>query len=124
MIINFKREEDSVITLKVALVGTFLLGGLADFTSKIYQVYGLEKFQPLFLLFTFVSAMGVPSQMISLFLLRSLTTIPAFVVFPLFSVGVILIVNIINLLFFREKLTKNQVIAMGFIVFSIILLNI
>lgn len=78
MIINFKREEDSVITLKVALVGTFFLGGLADFTSKIYQVYGLEKFQTLFLLFTFVSAMGVPSQMISLFLLRSLTTIPAF----------------------------------------------
>ena len=58
MIINFKREEDSVITLKAAFVGTFLFGGLADFTSKIYQVYGLEKFQPLFLLFTFVSAMG------------------------------------------------------------------
>lgn len=149
MIINFKSEENSVITLKAALAGTFLLGGLADFTSKVYQVYGVEKYQVLFILFTFVSAMvvtglfiffkerriklidailgivaGVPSQLISLFLLRSLTTLPAFVVFPLFSVGVILIVNIINLLFFREKLTKSQVIAMGFIMFSIILLNI
>lgn len=149
LIINLKREEDSVITMKVALVGTFLLGGLADFTSKIYQVYGLEKYQTLFILFTFVSAMvvtglfiffrgrsikmrdallgtiaGIPSQLISLFLLRSLSTIPAFVVFPLFSVGVILVVNIINILFFKEKLTKTQVTAMGFIMFSIILLNI
>jgi drug/metabolite transporter (DMT)-like permease len=149
MIINFKKEENSVITMKAALAGTFLLGGLADFTSKVYQVIGLEKFQSLFILFTFMFGMlvtglfilskdrriklsdavfgivaGIPSQLISLFLLRSLTTVPAFVVFPLFSVGVILIVNIINLLFFREKLTKSQVIAMGFIMLSIILLNI
>jgi len=149
MIIYFKKEENSIITLKTALFGTFFLGGFADFTSKIYQVYGREDFQNLFLLFTFLLSLiitgifmlvkdrrikrtdiifgliaGVPSQFISLFLLNALTSIPAFVVFPLYSVGVILVVNIINLLFFKEKLTIRQFAAIGLIVVAVVLLNI
>ncbi|MHC1719152.1 MAG: EamA family transporter [Clostridiaceae bacterium] len=149
LIINLKKEENSVITLKYALFGTFFLGGFADFTSKIYQVYGIEEFQSLFIFFTFVFSLiitgvfllindrkikkadiifgliiGVPSQLVSLFLLRSLTTIQAFVVFPLFSVGVILVVNVINLLFFKEKLNTRQFAAIGFILVAIVLLNI
>lgn len=149
MVIYFKKEENSVITLKLALFGTFFLGGFADFTSKIYQVYGTERFQGLFIFFTFLFSLivtgifmlvkdrrikrtdiifgfvsGIPSQLISQFLLRALTTIPAFVVFPLYSVGVILVVNIINLLFFKEKLTFRQFIAIGFIVIAVVLLNI
>lgn len=149
LVIYLKKEENSVITLRIALFGTFLLGGLADFTSKIFQVYGTEKFQNFFLFFTFLFSLiitgifmiikdrkikrtdvifglilGIPAQFISLFLLRALTTIPAFVVFPLFSVGVILVVNIINLLFFKEKLTIRQFIAIGFIVAAVVLLNI
>ena len=125
IIINIKKERNSVITLKFALFATFFLGGFADFTSKIYQVYGLEKYQALFIFFTFLFSLtgtglfmffrdrrikrtdvffglllGIPSQLISLFLLRSLTTVPAFVVFPLFSVGVILVVHFFNFLFF------------------------
>ena len=149
IIINLKKERNSVITLKFALFATFFLGGFADFTSKIYQVYGLEKYQALFIFFTFLFSLtgtglfmffrdrrikrtdvffglllGIPSQLISLFLLRSLTTVPAFVVFPLFSVGVILVVNIINLLFFREKLTHRQFSAIGLIIIAVILLNL
>lgn len=149
MIIYFKKEENSVVTLKTALFATFFLGGFADFTSKIYQVYGTEGFQNLFLFFTFLFALivtgvfmlvkdrrmkrtdvvfglisGIPSQFISLFLLRALTSIPAFVVFPLYSVGVILVVNIINLLFFKEKLTARQFFAIGLIVVAVVLLNI
>lgn len=148
IVIYSKKEENSVITLKIALILTFFLGGFGDFTSKIFQVYGVEKFQSLFIFFTFLFALivtgvfmllkdrsvkrtdvifglilGLPSQFISQFLLRSLSTLPAFVVFPLFSVGVILVVNIINLLFFKEKLTIRQFIAIGFIVVAVILLN-
>ena len=148
MIIYFKKEENSIITMKTALFATFFLGGFADFTSKIYQVYGTEGFQNLFIFFTFFFALivtgifilvkdrrikrtdvifglisGIPSQVISLFLLRALTSIPAFVVFPLFSVGVILVVNIINLLFFKEKLTTRQITAIGLIVVAVVLLN-
>ena len=148
MIIYFKKEENSIVTLKTALFGTFFLGGFADFTSKIFQVYGVEDFQNLFILFTFVFSLiftgifmlvkdrrikrtdvvfgliaGIPSQFISLFLLRALTSIPAFVVFPLYSVGVILVVNIINLIFFKEKLTTRQFAAIGLIITAVVLLN-
>jgi drug/metabolite transporter (DMT)-like permease len=149
MIIYLKKEESSVVTLKAALLGTFLFGGFSNFTSKIYQVYGTEDFQNLFILFTFVFSLifsgilmlvkdrrikhmdvifglaaGIPSQFISLFLLLALTSIPAFVVFPLFSVGVILIINIINLMFFKEKLTTRQFAAIGLIIAAVVLLNI
>lgn len=148
MVIYIKKEQNSVITLKIALFGTFFLGGFADFTSKIYQVYGIEKFQSLFIFFTFFFSfvvvgifmlfkhskikrtdiifgliMGIPSQFISQFLLRALMTVPAFVVFPLYSVGVILVINVINLLFFKEKLTIRQFTAIGFIIVAVVLLN-
>ena len=149
MIIYLKKETSSIVTLKTALFGTFFLGGFADFTSKIYQVYGIEKFQNLFIFFTFAFSLiftgilmlvkdrrikrtdavfgliaGIPSQFISLFLLYALTSIPAFVVFPLYSVGVILVVNIINLMFFKEKLTINQFAAIGLIIAAVVLLNV
>ncbi|MBK5239897.1 EamA family transporter [Clostridium sp.] len=148
LVIYFKKEENNIVTLKFALFGTFFLGGFCDFTSKIYQIYGTEEFQSLFIFFTFLFSFivtgifmlvkdrrikrtdiifgliaGIPSQFISQFLLRALTSIPAFVVFPLFSVGVILVVNIINLLFFKEKLTTRQFISIGFIVVAVVLLN-
>jgi len=149
IVIYSKKEEGSIITLRIALFATFFLGGFGDFTSKIFQVYGVVQLQSLFIFFTFLFSLivtglfmlykdcsikrtdvifglvaGLPSQFISLFLLRSLSTLPAFVVFPLFSVGVILVVNIINLLFFKEKLTVRQFIAIGFILVAVILLNL
>ncbi|MGE5677555.1 MAG: EamA family transporter [Pseudomonadota bacterium] len=149
LIIYLKKEENSVITLKLALFATFFFGGFADFTSKVFQVYGLEKYQSMFLFFTFFFSLlitgvfmlakdrrikptdiifglisGVPSQLISLFLLHALSTVPAFVLFPLYSVGVILVVNIINLIFFKEKLTVRQFAAIGLIVAAVVLLNL
>lgn len=149
LVMNLKKDKDSIVTLKFALFATFFLGGFADFTSKIYQVHGLEKFQTLFIFFTFLFSLigtglfmvfkdrrikrtdlifgflaGIPSQLISLFLLRSLTTIPAFVVFPLYSVGVILVVNVINLLFFKEKLSRRQFAAIALIIVAVVLLNL
>lgn len=149
LIIYLKKEENSIITLKLALFATFFFGGFADFTSKVYQVYGVEKYQSMFLFFTFFFSLlitgifmvvkdrrikptdvifglvsGIPSQLISLFLLHALSTVPAFVLFPLYSVGVILVVNIINLMFFKEKLTARQFAAIGLIVAAVVLLNL
>lgn len=149
LMVYLKKEENSIITLRIALIGTFLLGGLADFTSKIFQVHGSSQFENLYLFFTFFFSLiitglfmlikdrrikrldvivglvsGIPSQLISLFLLRSLSSLPGFVVFPLYSVGVILVVNLVNLLFFKERLTRRQSLAIGAIVVAVVLLNV
>ncbi len=149
LMVYLKKEENSIITLRIALIGTFLLGGLADFTSKIFQVHGSSQFENLYLFFTFFFSLiitglfmlikdrrikrldvivglvsGIPSQLISLFLLRSLSSLPGFVVFPLYSVGVILVVNLVNLLFFKERLTRRQSLAIVAIVVAVVLLNV
>lgn len=147
-LIYLKKEKNSVITLRAALLGTFFLGGFSTFTSKVYQVYGAERFENLYVFFTYLFSLiisgvfmmvkdrrvkhsdvifglmaGIPSQLVTLLILFALTSIPAFVVFPLNSVGAILVVNVINLIFFKEKLTTRQFIAIGLIISAVVLLN-
>lgn len=147
--VYFKKEEASVITLKMALFGTLFFGGFLDFISKIYEYYGTAQFQGLFIFYlylfstilAFIAMMrkdkiihrsdvvfglitGIPMQFISQFLLKALTTVPAFIVFPLYSVGAILLVNIINLIFFKEKLSKRQFAAIGMMIVATIFLNL
>ena len=149
VMVYFKKEEASIITLKLALFGTLFFGGFSDFLSKIYEYYGTEQFQGLFIFYlylfsavlAFIAMMkknrkikrsdvifglitGVPAQFISQFLLKALTTVPAFIVFPLFSVGAILLVNLINLLVFKEKLSKQQFAAIGMMIVATVFLNI
>ncbi len=149
VMIYFKKEETSIITLKIALFGTLFFGGFLDFISKIYEYYGTEQFQGLFVFYlylfstilAFIAMMrkdkkikrsdvvfglitGIPMQFISQFLLKALTTVPAFIVFPLYSVGAILLVNLINLLFFKEKLSKRQFAAIGLMIVATVFLNL
>lgn len=149
IMIYFKKEETSIITLKLALFGTLFFGGFLDFISKIYEFYGTEQFQGLFVFYlyffstilAFTAMMkkdrkikpsdvafglitGIPMQFISQFLLKALTTVPAFIVFPLYSVGAILLVNLINLLFFKEKLSKRQFAAIGMMIVATVFLNL
>ena len=57
-------------------------------------------------------------------MLAALTDIPAVVAYPTFSVSTILLVTLAGTLFFREKLNKNQWIALGIILVALTLLNL
>ena len=117
--------------------------------SKVYEVYGDPSFQNLFLLFTFLAALalclvlmarkkerlgmkelcygaalGIPNFFSSLFLLKSLATVPAVIVFPTVNVAVILVVSLAGFLLFRERLNRRQLIGGGLICAALILLNI
>lgn len=132
-----------------ALILMLLFGGMSDGMSKIYEVYGDSGFQNLFLCFTFLSALilctglmlskgerlgwrelgfgvllGFPNFLSSLFLLKSLATVPAVIAFPTFSVAVILVVTAAGLLFFRERLNKKQVVGGLLICVALVLLNL
>ena len=132
-----------------ALLLMLLVGGLGDGTSKIYEVYGNAYFQNLFLFFTFFSALllclgmvayrkervgfreltlgialGVPNFLSSLFLLKALDTIPAVIAFPTYSVAVIMVVAVAGVFFFRERLSKKQMIGCLLICIALALLNL
>ncbi len=149
LMVYLQKGEGTAGAVKLLLIGTMCAGGFMDFISKIYEVYGSASGEKTFLLYQYLIATvialavflknrsrvgktelifgavtGVIYQLISKFLLRSLSYLSAFVVFPLFSVGVILTVNIVNLLVFREKLTRRQYGAIGLMLLACVLLNL
>lgn len=149
IVINLSMEKDIVKSIKVDLFLLFIIGGLGNFNSKLYQNYGQVEYRELFIFYIFSTALlvsgltllfknrkikvtdiifgllvGIPNQFTSYFLVRSLNDIKAAVAFPIFSTGTILFVNIINMTIFKEKLNRKQYIAIGIIIVSLIFLNI
>lgn len=147
--INGGEKEGSRIESLPALLLVFIIGGLIDFNSKVYGMFGDTRLQDYFVFCTFLFCtlfsavlllkknprikmkdviagilMGVPNQMITYSMVRAVLFLPAYLVFPLYSAGVILGVNVINFLVFREKPTRRECIATGIIATALLLLNL
>lgn len=128
------------------LILLLFFGGLTDSTSNIYDKLGSPELKNHFLLFIFISAMltsivfavikkqhftladflcgigiGIPNYFSSRFLLYSLGSIPAIVVYPVYNVAVILLVSFIGVIAFHEKLGLRKAVALVLIVLSILL---
>ena len=133
----------------VGLILVFLLGGTLDTISKIFSRYNNADSQTCFVLYTFLAAfvisillffkkeprmslqdaligigVGIPNQLCTLFLLRAASRLPAYIVYPTYSASLILLVNIINYLVFRETLNRRQYIATGIIGLGVVLINL
>lgn len=122
--------------------------GSGDAMSIIFERLGNAAHAAQFLLYTFLTAMilcaglmvhrkqrigknellfgaiiGIPNFFSAKFLLASLTTVPAVIVYPTFSVGTMLVVTLAGVALFREKLNRRQWIALGIILVALALLN-
>lgn len=134
---------------RLGLIMIFILGGLLDFLSKLYSRYYGSDNQTCFVFYTFLTALaisivifirdggkmsrqdiligigvGIPNQLTTLFVLRAAAVLPAYIVYPTYSAGLIILVNIINYLAFREKLSRHQYIATGLIGLGLVLINL
>ncbi len=148
ILININKSKKT-LSFGVGLILLLLSGGSADAMSKIYESLGRAELSDQFLFFTFLTALilcmilvlikrektsykdllfgaviGIPNFFSSKFLLASLNTMPAVVAYPTFSVASILIVTVIGIIIFKEKLVKTQWIALTGIISALILLNI
>jgi drug/metabolite transporter (DMT)-like permease len=133
----------------ISLLVMLLFNGGADTMSKVYEFYGDAAFENLFLFVTFFGALlqcliylickkerigwkelgygtllGVPNYLSTLFLLKSLSSVPAVIAFPTYSVGVILVVAVTGIVIFREKLEKKQIFGGILICIALALLNL
>lgn len=133
----------------VPLVLTLLLNGAADAMSKVFTQLGRRQDDGLFMFYIFLFAglatlvllvkehrpltardllfgvlAGVPNFLSSRLLLAALTRLPAFLVYPSYSVGVILVISVASFLFFRERLNNRQLGAAGMILAALVLLNL
>ncbi len=148
LLINLEKESTNM-QFKFGLIILLLVNGFANGMSKIYEHYGKEAYSSHFLLFTFGVAcilsiiliivkkeritkyhliygvaIGVPNYYCSKFLLESLKNIPAVIAYPTSSVGGIVLVSLVGLFLFKEKLGKRQWIAIGLILIALALLNL
>ena len=146
--INLKQETGNE-QFGMGLILLLLLGGGCDAMSKIYEVYGNAALSEQFLFYTFLVAfvlcavlvvrsrerfgwkellfgtlIGVPNFFSAKFLLLALTSLPAVVVYPSFSVATLLIITLTGAVVFKERLSRRQWAALAAIVAALILLNI
>ena len=148
ILMNYQKDAGSA-GFKLGLFGMLLACGMGEAMSKIFKEAGLAALEPQFLLFTFLSAMilcflcmiakkqriglsellfgtliAIPNFFSSKFLLGALESISAVIVFPVFSVGTILAVTLAGVLLFRERITKQQWIAISIILVALVLLKV
>ena len=148
LLINHRQGGEKQ-KLGLGLIGLLILGGSCDAMSKVFQVLGNEALSDQFLLFTYGTAfllctslvifkkqwpgkrellygvlIGIPNFLSTKFMLEALTTVPAVVAYPTFSVTTMLMVTLAGPWFFREKLNKFQWAALGIILVALVLLNI
>ncbi len=67
---------------------------------------------------------GIPNYYSSYFLLKALLVLPATLVYPVFSVGSLLLVTAAGTLLFRERLGRKQVFGLCLILGALFLLNL
>jgi len=147
LLINYQKGSQRG-SLGFGLLLLLLLGGCGDAMSKVFQVLGSEALSNQFLLFTYGTAfllcttvmllrhekpgkreflygalIGFPNFFSTKFMLNALIDVPAVVAYPTFSVSTMLLVTLAGTVFFREKLSKNQWIALAIILVALALLN-
>lgn len=132
----------------LGLVAVMLAGGGGDVMAKVFDETAPAALKNQFLLYIFMVAfalcvllciirkqkpglmdmlfglaIGIPNYYSARFLLLSIGEIPAMVAYPSFSVGTIIVVALVGVLCFREKLNRRKLIALGVILAALVLLN-
>lgn len=132
----------------LGLVAVMLAGGGGDVMAKVFDETAPAALKNQFLLYIFMVAfvlcvllciirkqkpgamdmlfglaIGIPNYYSARFLLLSIGEIPAMVAYPSFSVGTIIVVALVGVLCFREKLNRRKLVALGVILAALVLLN-
>lgn len=148
-----RGDPDIPVHLSLGLlVGTLLSNGLADGMAKVFEEIGSRSEDVLYFFYLFLVAgiismglayreykvntkpmtfpglcagliAGIPNYFSSYLLLKALTSIPAFVVYSLYSTITIVLVSLVSFLVFKERLGKHTWAAMGIILVALILLQ-
>lgn len=148
LIVNLSQKSLEKFDIKPTIMLLFIFGGMAEFSSKIYQKYALNEYKDIFLFALFFVAflisifyafrkkgeitkkdiltgfaVGIPNLFSSYFLILALATLKTSVVFPIYSAGSIVLINIGGYLLFKEKITRKNQVAIILTVIALVLIN-
>ena len=149
VLINLSPKSLEKLDVKPTIIFLFVFGGMAEFSSKIYQKYALNEYKDVFLFAIFFTAflvsmfytfkekkeitkkdiltgfaVGIPNLFSSYFLILSLATLKTSVVFPIYSAASIVLINIGGYLLFKEHITRKNQVAILLTVVALILINL
>lgn len=149
VLVNWPGGDSSRKAVRPALILLLLFAGLAEFSNKVFQMYGVVEHKDFFLLTTFLVALvfsvftavrkglpasrrdmvvGVavrlPNLFSSYFLILALETMPAPVAFPLFGAGTILIITLAGRIVFGETSSGREYAAVALVILSIVLISL
>lgn len=147
--IYYLNREKTEVSNFFYLILLFLAGGIVDSIAKIYSIYYEDSLYSIFICYTFFFSfilsliigrknisqinkneilfgilIGIFNQFSTIFQLKAIGILPSYVIFPTYSICVILMVTIINYLIFKEKLFKKQYIGMVIILIALLFLNL
>lgn len=103
-----------------------ILFGSAGLLTLIFLYLEYRKTGRGFYLPEFLAGMvvGVPNYFASALLLKALTKFPAFITYPSYSTGTILLVLIISSILFHEKISRRTGAGLAVILSALVILNI
>ena len=149
LLIHTDHTDQAEARWKWLLPVLLVCGGVTDSMANVFDKVGNEAVRDYYLFYTFAAALlcasaamlarherigreellegilvGIPNYFSTRFLLLSLASLPAVIVYPAVSVGTIVMVSLFGLLLFGEGLSRRKLLAMGLILLALILLNI
>ena len=149
LLMQGRSEHKGESRSTLGLLCLLLCGGLCDVMAKVFETWGNAAHANHYLVLTFGTALalciilcvvkkqsvtwqdvvcglclGVPNYFSARFLLWALKDVPAVVVYPTFSVGTIVLVTLVGVLAFREKVERRKLISIGLILGALVLLNV
>ncbi len=149
VLLNFDFQENILKNIRFMSIYFMLLSGFGQFMNKIYQQYAVIEYKDFYLFVTFLSAfllslgphiknttkenqkdrltgliVGIPNCLCSFFLVLSLNELNTAIVYPVFSAGVMALVSVGSVFFFKEKLNRREMIALGLTFLALICINI
>lgn len=149
LLMNYVPDGQGESRLSVMLLVLLAVSGTSDSLSNVFNVLGEAGCKDLFLLMIFVVALllaivmilrngerfcvkdamwgiavGVPNYFSARFVLLALAELPAIIVYPVYNILTIMIVTLVGVAAFREKLTRTKWIALGMITLAIAALSL
>ncbi|MBU3209436.1 SMR family transporter [Clostridium algidicarnis] len=146
---NISYDENNNRSINLTLILLFLFGGMAEFQNKLFQKYALLEYKDVFLFVTFTMAfllslyfvlkskekilkrdlltgflVGIPNLFSSYFLIMALNSVNTSIALPVYSAGSIIFISLGEVLLYKEKLSNKNKIAVGLVVFALVLINI
>lgn len=148
ILINYEKTSQSG-NKKSWLILLLIFNGLADAMANVFDKIQHISSNDSYLIMTFLSAsiitfivlilrkekmnikdalfgmiIGIPNYLSARFLLLALQNIQAVIVYPVYSVAGIILITLIGILIFKEKINMKKLCSLCMIIVALVLLNL